>query len=346
MDRQSNNPPATVAGIARRTTFPPALIALALTLLFFSACGGSGGQSYLLALDANNGEEVWRIKAPAARMGPAVVGEGLLSVQGTNDCRSGLTAWTFDARTGEASNAVQSGVVFHSYKPCGGYPPVLENSSTTFDRILGPASEGGGDLVATDRSTGRQKWILRFPDSEKSGLYITVGEHVLVYVFYTWDFSNKQDVTKTVVSVDADTGEELWRHEETTLFGSIQPLEELDASLGGDNVYLVYRGGSGDRPDQRSGRLAVRDARTGALRWQYDSDIFTPHTGLAFDGQRVVIARGDRVLALNESDGTHVWEKQLSGSPMTTAEVTLAGEVAYLAVMGSPSSGIGRTGGD
>ena len=147
---------------------------------------------------------------------------------------------------------------------------------------------------------------------------------------------------QSLIALDRVTGKELWRRDKIQ---SSSPVP-LFSTLG--TVYveqLPYPAG----PNPCSFSIQALDSKTGTVRWSQSNipgcpDVFYP--GFATDASTSVLmspsGTATKIVALNATTGTKMWEQQLPQSAMCSAapcqsapvKATIAGGVVYVAISG------------
>lgn len=154
------------------------------------------------------------------------------------------------------------------------------------DRIF--AADGQGVVSAFDRNTGVRAWTVNLRESLMGGVGAGFGQVMLT------------TRSGQVVSLNANDGKELWRHQ---LASEVTAQPQLNREL----VVL----------QQINGRVTALDRMTGEHRWSFDAQVpalTLRGSGiplLASDVTFVGMANG-RIAALDNSDGQMIWDQRVS----------------------------------
>jgi len=168
--------------------------------------GMTGGEGFLFAFD-RNGKPVWKASygpewngsRPGARTTPTVVDDKiyLMSAKGQAVCFStdGKKTWSVDLMAQFGARNLQWGIT--------------ESLLVDGDRVFCTPGGRNVTIIAMDRHSGKTIWKIK-ADGETSGYcspcLVQHGKRRLLLTM----------TEKSVVGVDADTGEYLWRHSHVT----------------------------------------------------------------------------------------------------------------------------------
>lgn len=257
-------------------------------------------QAYLHALDAETGEELWQNRTDMHRL----------------------------------ATGLSSPIVFDRYVVVGLSSNEIVREGATFR----------GGVAAFDRDTGEQLWrddTAKTPFNGAS-VWSTVAIDTDARVVFAGSGQNYTGEagpnSDALFAIDLDTGERLWTNQTVAgdVFTPINPRGP-DADFGANPILFEAEIDGTVRKlvgaGQKNGMFWVLDRTTGETVWQRELGPGSPLTGGvlnngAFDGKRILVANnspasGNGVLfALDPSDGTIVWQRELSGwvwAPITTS---------------------------
>jgi polyvinyl alcohol dehydrogenase (cytochrome) len=320
----------------------------------------------LFALDANSGNELWRNETLSGSSSPTYA-EGELfvhdfaSVLHAFDAETGRELWQVKTDTHQFANGFSSPAVLDGYVVVG-----ISSIDEAVNRTDTSTFRGG--VAAYNRTTGQQVWrhYTVEPPFNGVGVWSSVSidpELGLVYGTtgnnYTGQASNTSDA---IFAVRLSDGQLAWSTQltEGDVFTIARPLSEdsdfgtnpilIDAFVNGRRRKLVAAG-------QKSGMFYALDRRTGALIWERSVSRGSAFIGGifnagAYDGRHILVAgnkgtssgpgsepaNGDSrlgtpgtsvLVALNPTDGSIVWERQLPAH--VWAPITVAGGVGFVA---------------
>ena len=231
--------------------FPPATVVDGV--VYIDDIVGNNGVVY--ALDAETGEELWKVKTAPMESYPLPVVDGVVFVADING-----DLWFIDASTGDVLAQYQAGepllaapivgenLAFLAFggqidaiRPESGELQWRAELSTGVENVLAPKIVGiadgvlfvslDGRLLALDLGDGRTLWELETYD------YPTVGDRVVFVA----------DAEGSLNAVEATTGETLWRG----------PTTQGSRTVAGDTLYVAV-----------GSSLFALDAATGVERWR------------------------------------------------------------------------------
>lgn len=145
--------------------------------------GGYHGGTIFFALDADSGEEKWRMEADSRPFSPVVVEDTVYFAEPSN-------LYALDADSGEEIWSTELGAGINTV------PTVVDGTV-----YVGYSSSTGGNYAAVDADTGAEQWAFKTESS------FTVREPTVADgTLYCRD-------EETLVAASADSGEEQWRYE-------------------------------------------------------------------------------------------------------------------------------------
>ncbi len=266
----------------------------------------TGGQGFVVALDAATGRELWRHDAAPIETSPLLVGKLLYfgSWDGTFyavNPGTGRIHWTFDAGQGITSSPTYaSGAVFvasdggrlfaldartgklrwqaTSFARFGRREYFYATPTLAYGRVY--IGNADGTLYAFGARTGRLLWARR------AGTYIYTAAAVWRKTVYvgTWDgyFS----------AFDAATGDLRWRHDSP---GGISGAPTVMAGLVYYSTFGRFTNSHQRRVESGGYRTYALDARTGKAVWQFPDGQYSP---LVADEDRVYLVGSESVYGL------------------------------------------------
>jgi outer membrane protein assembly factor BamB len=260
----------------------------------------------LHALDARTGKERWRVSTGApVRARPIVHGEVVFAASDDGnlyalDARTGAERWK--SEIGKAIERADFGAPEFRYDHQAPAPTVA--GDTVF------AASTGGQLVALDLATGKERWRFRAADISTSTPAVR-GETVF---FASFDGH--------AYAVDARTGELRWKHD----FGAEVPTSPAPC----DDLVLF---------GSRSYDLVALRADDGAPAWSYyfwfswAESSPTVRDRIAYAGS----SDGQLLVALDAKTGKEKWRFDTGGSawgqPAVTADAVFLGAVGVAEYM-------------
>lgn len=281
---------------------------------YLSADGG------VVAVDPSTGAERWRMLG-AERLVPAAVDDDAVYLRGfanAGDPRRGLHAVASGNGALRWSRPVgprDNNAVLHADGTLvvGGYPePVRQRAGETYPdhpTVEGVAAAGGA-----------VRWRVT-PDADLALPRRAADGAVLLK---TWTFvqpNGGPDVeSSTLRALDLADGSERWRVEGTA---PRTPLGQERFESASVATEVVGAGAAFVRT--ADGRVTARELSDGRERWRFEpgtaSDgrtvVVTSHQpDLAFDGGDLLVAAGDRLVALDPETGRRRWE-YAAGEPLT-----------------------------
>lgn len=271
----------------------------------------SVGFGILAALDARTGATLWSQKLAATGNGTPLVRDGLVYlVAGDN------TGWAIHADSGRIAWQVEgTPSVAHVL---GGPAPVVTNDLAVF-------AFGSGDLLATFRKGGLQRWVANVSGQRKGRAAALIGDItgapvVVGNTLYAGNHSGRS------VAIDMNSGERLW----TARDGALGPMWPA-----GDSLFMVTD----------LARLARIDAADGSTIWSvplpgYVKDKprkraeVVAHYGPILAGGRVIVASNDGLMRLFAPEsGALVGQVEVPGGA-TTAPVVAGGTLYVVGAKG------------
>ena len=251
---------------------------------------------------------------------PAVVAALVLIASARAQSQPPVQAWP--GLWGPSRDGSATGLTPRGFKPlwrrpaAGGYSEVAAAGDRAFTMEM---RDGIDYVVAMDGASGREHWRVsvgptyRGHDGSHDGPISTpavdgadvfaLGPHGVL------------------VAIDAATGKERWRHDLVQAFGASAPVYGFASSpLVEAGLVLVQTGGEKSRGllafDRASGRLAWSAAHGKGVT--YSSPVAATLAGT----RQVIAASGDRVYAVDPSDGRLLWSvagpgrEEVNNSPL------------------------------
>ena len=325
------------------------------------AAAVGGGRAYVLsgdglvALDVDNGDEVWRREDVAGTSSPTLI-DGTLYVNAADpkvlalDPKTGETRWEVGTDTQPYATGFSSPIVAGDL--------VVVGLASIEEVAVREGAEFRGGVVALDAETGDEVWRYQTSeppangagvwgspsyDPELDAVYVTTGNN------YTGEAGPTSDA---IISLDASDGTVRWVRQMTvgdvfTILNPIGPDDGFgtnpilfDAEIDGTERQLLGAG-------QKSGRFSVVDRETGEVVWQRQVNggsalIGGVFNNGAYDGRRIVLAGNNGpggqhveggppslLMALDPATGEIEWQRDLD--EWVWAPITLGKGVGFVA---------------
>ncbi len=310
----------------------------------------------LVALDADNGDELWKREDIQGTSSPTYF-RRVLYVH-TSDAE----LWALDPRTGEdrwtaVTDDQEFSVGFSSPVVAGSV--VVVGLSSIEEVAAEEHAMFRGGAVAFDRRTGSERWRFRTAeppyngvgvwstpsyDAETGTVFITTGNN------YTETAGPTSD---SIIALDVATGTPRWIRQVTQgdVFTIRNPVSE-DSDLGTNPILFEARiGGAGRKllgAGQKSGMFWVLDRETGEVVWQRQVSGGSALVGGvfnngAYDGRSIIVAGNNGpgrqrraegapeavLMALDPSTGRVRWQRDLPA--FVWAPITLGNGVGFVA---------------
>lgn len=266
----------------------------------------SSGFGLLTALDAQTGAQRWQQKLDATGSGSPLVTGGLVYLVAGDD-----TGWAIEAKTGRIAWQIEATPSVSNV--LGAPAPALAGDLVVF-------AFGSGDIVATFRRGGLQRWsasvagqragVARSRIGDITGSPVVVGRTV-----YAGNHSGR------TVALSTETGDRLW----TAAEGALGPVWPVGGSL-----FLVAD----------SGRLVRVNAADGSIIWAVDlpgdvkdkprkrGPVYAQY-GPILAGGRVIVPSGDGLIRFfAPEDGALAASVEIPGGAATAPVV--AGQTLYV----------------
>ncbi len=297
-----------------------------LVLVLASACGRDGTSSgnlprdtYLVAVRANSGDEIWAARPPILCPDqPTVVNNQLfiggVGQSGTTYASNDGTLVAFDRATGaeEWRSAARSSV------SC---PPQQVFGIAAVSGSIAAVSVGEG-VSGLDVKTGVERWSAAL---KADGALINTGDLVLV------------PAGQDIHALDSQTGRERWRStstraQNTQRFG--------DPVANSTSVFYVVA----DQQTEASNKLVALDLATGSVDWQADlppgkirsplltdEDVVVTSIELP-EAQRQAAGSATRVtLGIDSRNGRELWRREIGGADAALVDwVAFADHTVYV----------------
>ncbi len=251
----------------------------------------------VVAFDAANGHERWRVDTDLPLSAGPGAGDGLVVV-GSSD--GDVVA--LDAATGKQRWKVRVAGELLS-------PPLVDREQVTL-------RTAEGRLVSLSAADGKETWAVEdlVPRLSLRGtaMPVAAGDEIVC------GFDSGK-----VMAVTRAAGEVLWQTQVSTARGrsELERLADVDSAVrvSGNDVYAVgYQG-----------RAAMIALDTGQIWWSRD---VSSYRGLALDDDQLYVASSDgSVIALHRRDGTVAWEQaalkyRALGTPAVLGTAVLVGD--------------------
>ena len=251
------------------------------------------------AIDATAGTQLWRAEmsfGPAVPVTPLVADGVVYSLDGVQlhalDATSGTELWTVTVENS------------------GGGPTLA--GSTLF-------ASGWGILASVDVGGGRGVVNWTYTDQPLLDAGVTLLDAAVAggSVLVVGPLSDGVDGSGTLITLDGNTGAELWR------------VSDVDSQPVGTSVAVAdgvaYVGGTG-------GSLGAYDAATGAVRWTADTGA-TVTSAPAIGGGLVIVGNADGdVVAVDAASGTERW--RYAAKDVVAAAPSIVGDTVVVASSG------------
>jgi outer membrane protein assembly factor BamB len=343
---RTRTPTATAAPTATATATPAVLAAVSGDYPAYRHDAGRRAYTPSTAGPAAAPEVAYTLELPGAVTQPVVADDRLsLAVQGdgevsptvaTYDLRRGTRLWTADvgAPAGTAPVFVDDRVLVQTPRgtcaldgdgqrvwrsqavTTGGFDPTVVG-----DRVY----VVGGRAMAALGVDGSRVWSaplgaqpLAPPAADGDRVYLLVPRDM---------------TTMGLLALDAEDGTTAWRR-------AVEARSGFPPTRAGDTVYVTS--------DRRQGGVTALDADSGDRRWRADVRL---DRGPAVTDDRIVVARGPRVVGLSRADGSVEWSTDFASDvrtdPVADSETTYvgvdAGDGGLLAAVGTASGTIRYT---
>ncbi len=301
----SESPPAAMLGVVMVAAAP------------------QGSEVVIRGLDPKSGRELWTTSGsgPTSSSGPLLTFVQFLSgraaLQGL-DPLSGRQRWL--AKLNSAG------------------PPIAVNSQSAL--VSGSYGQYGAQVSLIDLATGDVQW--QYPIGDGAVATVALSD-VAVVSFRPLPTPPQFAATdQSLIALDGVTGKQLWRHDKIQSSSPL-PLFSIPGSVFAEQLP--------NPPDPNHCTFSIQalDSRSGAVRWTRSNipgcaDAFYP--GFATDASTSVLmypaGSATKIVALDATAGTTLWERQLPQSPMCNpstpqcalVKATIAGGVVYVAASG------------
>jgi polyvinyl alcohol dehydrogenase (cytochrome) len=260
-------------------------------------------QNGLVALDADNGNEVWKRDDIRGSSSPALHG-GVLYVYAGD-----TTLWAVDADDGSDRWRVKADdqrfAVGFSSPVVAGDAVIVGLSSLEEVAARGSATFRGG-VVAFDRRNGKELWRYRTaePPYNGVGVWSTVSVDLDTRTVFATTGNNYTDsagpTSDSVIALDLKSGAVRWIRQVTTgdLF-TLANAQSQDSDFGTNPILFEVNVNGEPRKllgaGQKSGLFSVLDRTTGEIVWQRQvSDGSALIGGVfnngAYDGRSIIVA--------------------------------------------------------
>jgi polyvinyl alcohol dehydrogenase (cytochrome) len=321
-------------------------------------------QGGLVALDAGNGQEVWKRDDIKGTSSPTVRGGVLYAFAGDTtlwavNADDGSDRWKVKADDQRFATGFSSPVVAGDAVVVGlaSIEEVAARENATFR----------GGVVAFDRRNGKELWRYRTaePPDNGVGVWSTVSVDVAARTVFATTGNNYTEsagpTSDSVIALDLGTGQVRWIRQVTAGDVFTVPNARSQDSDFGTNPVLFEADVSGARrkllgAGQKSGLFSVLDRDTGEIVWQRQvSDGSALIGGVfnngAYDGRSIIVAGNNGppgpgvdplgrprthtvgtalLVALDPATGDVRWQTDLPA--WVWAPVTLTDRVAFVAV--------------
>jgi polyvinyl alcohol dehydrogenase (cytochrome) len=321
-------------------------------------------QSGLVALDAGNGQEVWKRDDIKGTSSPTVRGGVLYAFAGDTtlwavNADDGSDRWKVKADDQRFATGFSSPVVAGDAVVVGlaSIEEVAARENATFR----------GGVVAFDRRNGKELWRYRTaePPDNGVGVWSTVSVDVAARTVFATTGNNYTEsagpTSDSVIALDLGTGQVRWIRQVTAGDVFTVPNARSQDSDFGTNPVLFEADVNGARrkllgAGQKSGLFSVLDRDTGEIVWQRQvSDGSALIGGVfnngAYDGRSIIVAGNNGppgpgvdplgrprthtvgtalLVALDPATGDVRWQTDLPA--WVWAPVTLTDRVAFVAV--------------
>ena len=242
---------------------------------------GSSTGTFMVALDASDGIELWRRSAFAG--GPGVVAPGPVGGQGITVVQTDTELPPFtvalDIASGEERRRLEPGVGM-----VGQTDEVVVVSAAFGQFSAPPGTEGG--LRGIDRATGAELWTNDVVFSDESGVGVARGAAAMV------GDTIAVPTGTTLTGVDVTTGEVIWTS------------PQLDHPVGADGVFV---GSEHSTTGGGTGVLRAIDAATGETLWSADGQLSYGDLLAVGDGVVAPISPASGIIAYELTTGTVRW---------------------------------------
>lgn len=321
-------------------------------------------QAGLVALDAGNGQQVWKRDDITGTSSPALRGGVLYAYAGDT------TLWAVNADDGSDRWKVKAddqrfATGFSSPVVAG--DAVIVGLSSIEEVAARETATFRGGVVAFDRRTGKELWRYRTaePPDNGVGVWSTVSVDMQARTVFATTGNNYTDsagpTSDSVIALDLGTGQVRWIRQVTA--GDVFTLANAQSqdSDFGTNPILFEANVNGARrkllgAGQKSGLFSVLDRDTGEIVWQRQvSDGSALVGGVfnngAYDGRSIILAGNNGppgpgadpigrprthtvgtalLMALDPATGDVRWQTDLPN--WVWAPVTVSNRVAFVAV--------------
>jgi outer membrane protein assembly factor BamB len=233
---------------------------------------------YLVAIDADSGEDRWRFSTDGAIVSEApAIADGVIYVVSQDaflyavDAATGAERWRQHVGSSPATLTVADGVLYvadntnftdRTYLAVADGLVIINGcacgSLRAFDATTGQSlwtySPGAAGLFAVDAATGTERW------SRMTDRLVTSAPTIAGGVVYAVEGDDEVllEGDATLLAIDAANGDDRWRYP----LGSSTNVNRIVTSAPAVVDGVVYVGTA-------EGELHAIDATTGAIRWEY-----------------------------------------------------------------------------
>jgi outer membrane protein assembly factor BamB len=296
-----------------RAAFRPVTSSAVIALVLALACGRDGNgigsaprDSYMVAVRARTGDEIWAARTPNQSPGKPTVVNNQLFIDGAGNYPTydgALVA--FDNTTGAESWRTSSSS-FSSWHPpqqaFGIAAPVAGSIAAVSD---------GGRVRGLDAKKGEERWSAAL---KADGPPIDTGDLVLVAV------------DQEIHALDSQTGIERWVSTPATA----PRTQRVGHPVANSTSVLLVEQTAESKYKYPENQLVALDLGTGSVRWQAALGSGNITSPLLTDEDVVVATASWGTLVIDSVSGRELWRREIGGSEFILSWVALADQTVYL----------------
>lgn len=267
-------------------------------VIFFA----SSNDNEVIALNSNDGSEVWITNVSIGSSSPTYQNGILLVDNVALDANTGQVLWQFDGSVDASPDSVES--TAYSFGPSTYNNLVYYSGFERFSNY-----QTNEFIYAVNINSGEEVWRQNIDNQEYGGKtsIIAISENTLF-------FTTRDGNPYYRYALNATTGEEIWKLE-----NSNYTQIESSPAIGYGKVIINMYGG-----------LYAFDKNTGQAIWNFSpSDSDSANNPVIADN-KVFIAGDDFLYAIDVNSGTELWKSNVySGGLFDTEPVISGGKVIY-----------------
>lgn len=260
------------------------------------------GEGYTDAFDGTSGAQLWSYNTNTSQseISPVVVKNIVYSGDDTLyafNAQSGNVLWKYQMEIYQSGSGTGSSSL----------EPFVENGIVyTVSTSGGMQGNSVSYLHALNATSGAKRWVVpQEPDSQYQidSAPLVAGNTLFVVL------------NGKVTALDVQNGSKVLWQEHTS--------DESLLAVSGSLLYVARSSNSG-----QSATIQALDSKTGDVRWSVPAPDITAHLRFLVNGNSLYLTGAQSVEALNASDGSQIWLKQVeSVGPLMTSPVFWNGTV-------------------